>query len=157
MCIRDSLRADFVRDSVRELMTIARLTLEDFTAFRKADLSFSSGVNVFIGANATGKTHVMKVLYATLKASVPQLSPSGVDVRLKEKLARVFRPDDLSLSRLGHRRQGQKSAKVRVIDSANKETSFSFYTKTSNLKLSKNTMKHPPSCIFLPSLSLIHI
>jgi hypothetical protein len=70
---------------------------------------------------------------------------------LKEKLARVFRPDDLALSRLGHRRKGQKSAKVRVVDSAGKEIAYSFYTKTSALKVVKSTMKSPPSCIFLPS------
>ena len=40
-------------------MTIAKLTLGDFTAFRSADLVFASGVNVFVGANATGKTHAM--------------------------------------------------------------------------------------------------
>jgi ABC-type lipoprotein export system ATPase subunit len=132
-------------------MTIARLTLSDFTAFRAADLKFASGLNVFIGANATGKTHVMKVLYATLKAAEPQLSASGLDVRLKEKLARVFRPDDLQISRLGHRRPGQRSAKVSVVDSAGKAIDYSFYTKTSEVTIAKQTMVRPPSSIFLPS------
>ena len=79
-----------VHVSLAAPMTIAQLTLSDFTAFRKLDLVFASGVNVFVGANSTGKTHVMKLLYATLKAAEPQLSPSGLDMRLKEKLARVF-------------------------------------------------------------------
>jgi len=136
-------------------MTIARLTLTDFTSFRSADVSFASGVNVFLGANATGKTHLMKVLYATLKAAEPQHSPSGIDVRLKEKLARVFRPDDLVIGRLGHRRPGLKSVKVRVIDSAQKEIAYSFYTKTSALKVTKNTMRDPPSSIFLPSREVL--
>lgn len=132
-------------------MTIARLTLQDFTAFRSADLSFASGVNVFIGANATGKTHVMKVLYATLKAAAPQLSTAELDVRIKEKLARVFRPDDLAIGRLGHRRRGQRSAKVSIVDVGGEEIAYSVYSRTSSLKLSVSTMKDPPSCIFLPS------
>lgn len=132
-------------------MTIAKLTLGDFTTFRSAEMSFASGVNVFLGANATGKTHVMKVLYATLKAAEAQLSASGLDVRLKEKLARVFRPDDLNIGRLGHRHPGQRSARVRVVDTAGKEVAYSIYTKTSKLTVARSTMKSPPAAIFLPS------
>lgn len=44
---------------------IRRLQLENFTCFSKADLEFSPGINVFIGENGTGKTHLLKVLYYT--------------------------------------------------------------------------------------------
>ncbi len=40
------------------------LRLENFTAFAAAEFEFVPGVNVFIGENGTGKTHVMKALYA---------------------------------------------------------------------------------------------
>ena len=43
---------------------IRRLELENFTCFTKAEMNFSSGINVFIGENGTGKTHVLKALYA---------------------------------------------------------------------------------------------
>jgi predicted ATP-dependent endonuclease of OLD family len=43
---------------------IQRLELENFTCFSKINLEFSSGINVFIGENGTGKTHILKVLYA---------------------------------------------------------------------------------------------
>lgn len=39
------------------------LTLKNFTAFEEASFEFVPGINVFIGENGTGKTHVMKVLY----------------------------------------------------------------------------------------------
>ncbi len=74
-------------------MTIDRLTLHDFSVFRDVDLSFAKGINVFLGRNATGKTHVMKALYATVRAAGDERSPSSLDARLREKLARVFRPD----------------------------------------------------------------
>ena len=45
---------------------IQRLELENFTCFAKAEMDFSSGINVFIGENGTGKTHVLKVLYASV-------------------------------------------------------------------------------------------
>lgn len=132
-------------------MTIARLALTDFAAVRSVDLAFTSGVNVFLGANATGKTHVMKILYASLRAAEPQLSASGLDVRLKEKLARVFRPDDLAVGRLVHRRPGQRSAKVRIEDSDGGELAYSIYSKTSKVTVAGNTMHSPPSSIFVPS------
>jgi predicted ATPase len=43
---------------------IQGLELENFTCFAKAKMEFSSGINVLIGENGTGKTHVLKVLYA---------------------------------------------------------------------------------------------
>jgi predicted ATPase len=45
-----------------------RLHIENFTVFRKVDFDFVPGINVLVGANATGKTHVMKLLYAIQKA-----------------------------------------------------------------------------------------
>ena len=41
-----------------------KLNLHNFTAFRKAEFEFANGINVFVGENGTGKTHVMKMLYA---------------------------------------------------------------------------------------------
>jgi energy-coupling factor transporter ATP-binding protein EcfA2 len=40
------------------------LTLENFTVFAKARFEFSAGINVLVGENGTGKTHLMKLLYA---------------------------------------------------------------------------------------------
>ncbi len=41
-----------------------KLTLHNLTAFREAELEFAEGINVFVGENGTGKTHIMKALYA---------------------------------------------------------------------------------------------
>ncbi len=41
-----------------------RLRLQNFTAFSDQTLEFVSGINVLVGENGTGKTHVMKALYA---------------------------------------------------------------------------------------------
>lgn len=131
-------------------MPISRLELVDFTAFHEASLKFAPGINVLLGANATGKTHVMKVLYAALKELGSGISSLAPNDRLKEKLARVFRPDDLSVGRLGHRRPGQKRAKVTIgVDKG--ELAFGISTKTSALGITKNTIPEPPACIFLPS------
>ncbi len=46
---------------------VQSLWLKNFTAFEEARFDFCPGINVLIGANATGKSHVMKVIYALLK------------------------------------------------------------------------------------------
>ena len=40
------------------------LRLQNFTAFQDTTFAFVPGINVLVGENGTGKTHVLKVLYA---------------------------------------------------------------------------------------------
>ena len=48
-------------------MTLTKVKLEGFTAFEDLTVGFSPGINALIGANGTGKTHLMKVCYAALR------------------------------------------------------------------------------------------
>ena len=45
---------------------IQKLSAENFTALKEAHLDFADNLNVFIGENGTGKTHILKLLYAIL-------------------------------------------------------------------------------------------
>ncbi|GHV28818.1 ATP-binding protein [Synergistales bacterium] len=92
-------------------MALSKLSLENFTVFDKLDIEFSKGVNVFIGENGTGKTHIMKVLYSACQAA--QAKTTAID--FQTKLAKVFRPNDLSLHRLVKRGIGVSVAKVQVV------------------------------------------
>ena len=58
------------------------LKLENFTAFAAAAFDFVPGINVFVGENGTGKTHVMKALYAMQLAQSRQTLSDGI--RLQE-------------------------------------------------------------------------
>ena len=49
--------------------TIQRLSLRQFTTFEQAAFDFCPGINVIIGTNSTGKTLMMKLMYALLKIS----------------------------------------------------------------------------------------
>jgi predicted ATPase len=40
------------------------LTVQNFTCFEDVSFEFSTGINLFIGENGTGKTHILKLLYA---------------------------------------------------------------------------------------------
>ncbi|VAW43990.1 Putative ATP-binding protein [hydrothermal vent metagenome] len=69
------------------------IKIEKFTAFEHLEINFSSGINVFIGANGTGKTHVLKLIYA---ASDITRSKKG----LAEKINKVFLPSKEQIGRL---------------------------------------------------------
>lgn len=88
-------------------MALTRLKLNRFTAFEDFSLRLSSGLNVFIGANGTGKTHIMKVLYAATDISKTRKG-------FAEKLVSVFRPSAGAMGRLVKRR-GQSSEAVIVV------------------------------------------
>lgn len=82
-------------------MPVSSLTLREFTVFEEARFELCPGINVLIGANATGKTHAMKALYAALQAAADQ-----DDERVGGSLRRldgVFRPNRGDLSRLRRR------------------------------------------------------
>ncbi len=70
---------------------LEKLHINNFTVFRKADFDFVPGINVLVGANATGKTHVMKLLYAMQKAQFP----SRDGQQIGERLLAIFRPETL--------------------------------------------------------------
>ena len=70
-------------------MTITRVKLENFTVFESLDLEPSPGINVLVGANGTGKTHLMKVCYAACDVS------KSLDFFM-DKLLSVFLPSEIS-------------------------------------------------------------
>jgi len=57
--------------------------LENFTAFASLDFEPGPGVNILIGTNGTGKTHLMKVIYAACQSAKR-------DIPFVGKLTRVF-------------------------------------------------------------------
>ena len=97
------------------------LEIRNFTAFGKAELQLAKGLNVFVGENGTGKTHLLKLLYAVLATSAegrrrgngtkPGKAPLQRDIA--QKLMQVFRPE--SLGRLARRQIGRSRCEVALL------------------------------------------
>jgi predicted ATPase len=130
------------------LKMLASLTLKNFTAFTKASFGFSPGLNVIVGENATGKTHVLKVAYSILyvlaKGSKEHGPPSPTKAHLQaaiaNKLIGVLRPD--GLGRLARRDQvGRQRSEVhcRFLPS-NDRLQFSFNAASKSEVLIENSM-----------------
>ncbi len=103
-------------------MTIRRLRLEQFTAFEDFDIKLSRGVNVFVGDNGTGKTHLMKVLYAACDITQTEMA-------FADKLVRVFLPSGRRLGRLVRRRRGIAQSVVSVYGSDKRSLRLRFETR----------------------------
>ncbi|AUX29385.1 MULTISPECIES: ATP/GTP-binding protein [Sorangium] len=84
-------------------MKLTRLTLQGFTVFSDAAFDFAPGVNVLIGENGTGKSHVLKLVYALTEAARRFAAGEGLERAAEPKLDElvrgmlmgVFLPDSL--------------------------------------------------------------
>lgn len=67
-------------------MKIEKVKLENFTVFKQIEIDFCEGINIIIGENGTGKTHLLKVLYG-LSHSAKEYSGNNVYETKDRKLA----------------------------------------------------------------------
>ena len=86
---------------------LERITFDKFTAFEKLDIRFSPGINVFIGENGTGKTHILKAAYAACDIAKSKES-------FAEKVNNVFYPSGRQIGRLVKRSAKSSKGTVEV-------------------------------------------
>lgn len=72
---------------------LEKIKFEKFTAFEKLEVKFSPGINIFVGENGTGKTHILKAAYAACDIAK---SKGG----FAEKINNVFYPSGKQIGRL---------------------------------------------------------
>lgn len=94
------------------------LKLQNFTVFPDADFKFGKNLNIIIGENGLGKTHILKAAYCIQAVSARGLKETGsanptkayLQIAVANKLRGVFRPDELG--RLARRQAGRSRAEV---------------------------------------------
>ena len=117
-------------------------------------VSFSPGINIIIGENGTGKTHMLKAIYAACDVSKSQKS-------LAEKVNRVFLPSCEQIGRLVKRRKVSTTGNFEVtrqIPALNKSLairlSLSNHTKEpAKAKVSgayKQWKEYPLESVYIP-------
>lgn len=110
------------------------LEIKNFTCFPEAKLDFSPGLNVIVGENGTGKSHLLKLGYAVLRSlrnmqKAPAKEAYGRD--LANHLVALFKPD--SLGRLASRVQGRSRCELSVDVREVATLSFNFSTQSSDI------------------------
>ncbi len=106
---------------------IEKIELRNFTVFGNVDFEFSPGVNLIIGENGTGKTHLLKILYSVLesKRAYPD-SPH----KIADKLQKVFLPRDGQIGRLVKRVNKSSNCEITITRDGKKlKIEFSSHAK----------------------------
>ncbi|MDP3859779.1 MAG: AAA family ATPase [Stagnimonas sp.] len=141
--------------------------MSNFTVFTKATFEFSPQLNVIVGDNGAGKSHVLKLGYslAACSYSASEGSSSGPTTKdemqkmLAEKLLRTMRPD--FLGRLVSRQQGRNRGEVSVdfVDGRNAGYGFNFASNSrTEVKLDKVPSQHLQSGpIYFPTREVLSI
>ena len=93
-------------------MILKKIKLQNYTVFNEQTIEFDKGINVLIGENGTGKTHLLKLLYSACQAADKKVSFS-------HKIVFTMLPDDYKISRLITRKSGNHVAAVRITASEN--------------------------------------
>ena len=113
------------------------LRLKNFTLFPDADLAFGKHLNVIIGENGLGKTHMLKAAYCVLAVSAQGLKDSvsenptkgHLQKAIANKLRGVFKPDEIG--RLARRQAGRNRSEVECrFDDSRFDFRFSFNTSS---------------------------
>lgn len=91
---------------------IQRLSLNKFTVFDDLQIDFGPKINILIGENGTGKTHLLKAAYAMCSANGREVDPIAettndvIASQLTTSLIRLFLPLDEKLGKLRTYRSG---------------------------------------------------
>ncbi len=142
------------------------LEIKNLTVFADGNLQFGRHLNVFVGENGTGKSHLLKVTYAVLatiaekrqKLEIGVPTKKSLQQKLAEKLVTVLRPE--SLGRLARRQVGMNRCQVQChFEDRKHDVDFHFTTKSQSEviidKLPTSWLKKPP--VFLPTRELLTI
>ena len=157
---------------------IKTLTIQNFTTFSDVILEFES-LNIIIGENGLGKSHLLKLPYAIMAASQRPYGKSTNDPteqshnddyiarharptkniledRLTNKLLKVFRPEK-RVGRLVRRKQGQDQCKVNLeLENTEDSISFNFTTSRSKISITRYpSVWYEDAPVFLPTHELL--
>ena len=133
-------------------MAITEMRFSQFTAFEELDFIASPGINVLVGANGTGKTHLMKVAYAAC-----DISKTKAD--FAEKLVSVFMPSFKHLGRLARRQQTSSHDHIDCHIGIFRDDALSIHAYFPNLAMhfgdaaiasAKEWCDHPVKSVYIP-------
>jgi energy-coupling factor transporter ATP-binding protein EcfA2 len=145
---------------------LTRLSLTNLTVFANADFQFAPGLNVVVGENGAGKSHVLKTAYTIAAVSAWGAKDSAsetptksyLETAIAKKLRGVFRPD--ALGRLARRQAGRSRCEIEArFHARSLRLGFSFNT-ASKTEVNIDTLPtkwegEPP--VYIPTRELLTI
>ena len=132
---------------------INNISLKGFTSFADNSFSFINGVNVLIGKNGTGKTHILKCLASALQAryefqTKKTTSKEQFEYILAENITHYFKPDFIGNLVNTNIVSGKSTVSIEV---DGKELSFTFSTTSkTTVKIEKDDKWGECQFIYIP-------
>jgi energy-coupling factor transporter ATP-binding protein EcfA2 len=140
---------------------IAGVEIENFTAFGSVQLSLSPRVNVVIGSNGTGKTHLLKAIYGLALAGLPPTadrSAKEVAADISRKLLRLFSPEESRIGAL--RANGAKEpTRLNLVSSDDTRVAISFGSRSQavQIKVDAGGTGHELQPVFIPTKEVLSL
>lgn len=142
---------------------IERLELRNFTAFTGLALDLSPKINVIIGENGTGKTHLLKAAYglcagAPLFKNKPDTSEDELEATLTSKLLRLFMPLDDKLGKM-HRQGAADQAYLSARFAQGQKIAVTFFNNSKALAVQDraNYEQYLAEAIFIPTKEVLSL
>ena len=142
---------------------ITNLELKNFTAFSDLRIDFAPKINVIIGENATGKTHLLKAAYGLCAGSAvfrnkPDIGKGELEAALTGKLLRLFMPLDDKLGKMRHHGVAEK-AKLEAHFTFDRKLVVTFHTNSKSLAIqdSTNYEQYQAEPVFLPTKEVLSL
>jgi len=139
---------------------IQKLKLNNFTVFKELEIDFSSKINIIIGENGTGKSHLLKAAYALCSANTidEKFHETENDLipAITDQLVRVFMPPDNKLGKM--RRNGVKEdAKMKAEFVFDKKIDIKFSSRHKEIDIisSSNYERYSWNPIFIPTKEIL--
>lgn len=122
---------------------IKTLHIENFTVFSQADFEFSKGLNVIVGENGTGKSHILKLAYASLRA-LPEhdehISDLEASIRLSNSLVETFSLKNISALKRVHT---DGETVIHITDERKKSIVYKILDKSGTIFVPKKSINDP--------------
>ncbi len=140
---------------------IEQLSLKNFTVFSDLKIDFSPKINVIIGENGTGKTHLLKAAYGLCAGAkpfndIPDVAKEDIESALTTKFLRLFMPIDDKLGKM--RRNGaSENAQIEALFTFDKKIAVSFHTNSKAFALQDNKTyeRYSWTPVFIPTKEVL--
>ncbi|MDP2578416.1 ATP-binding protein [Shimia thalassica] len=136
---------------------IANLEFDNFTAFEKLDLSLSPRINVIIGSNGTGKTHLLKAIYALgliVDGKYPERSETGFAATTSGKFLRIFSTEGDRVGMLASK-SARAPANLRLVHSDDSSIKVTFNGRSQYLEFASRNAASKP--VYIPTKEVLSL
>lgn len=141
---------------------IEHLELKNFTAFKRLSIDFSAKINVIIGENGTGKTHLLKAAYGLCAAAnslnnVATIRDKDITSSVTSMFLDLFCPIERKLGKMRRNGAPEKGEiKGSFID---KKIALSFRTRSKSFSLleNQNFERYSWKPVFIPTKEVLSL